>query len=91
MRGTQHAKTFVTDPKNQASCSMIQATENFLITCFINLDSFKNWFVLEYDYVSSAAAKQGAVTQNMGAVLTFGCGYRIGAAMVRLRVRLGCG
>ena len=32
-------------------------------------------------------AKKGAVTKNMGAVLTFGCGYRIGAAMVRLRVR----
>ena len=89
MRITQHAKTVVTDSRNQASCSMIHATENFLITCFINLDSFKYWCVLEYDCINGAAAKKGAVTKNLGAVLTFGCGYRISAAMVR--VRLGCG
>ena len=43
---------------------------------------------LEYDYINGAAAKKGAVTKNLGAVLTFGCGYRISAVMVRVRVRL---
>ena len=35
---------------------------------------------LEYDYIN------GAVTKNLSAVLTFGCGYRISAVMVRVRV-----
>ena len=41
---------------------------------------------LEYDYINGTVAKKGAVTKNLSVVLTFGCGYRISAVMVRVRL-----